>query len=89
MEGTAIHSSILTLENPMDRGAWWATAHRVAKSWTQLKQLSAFGMWDLPPLGITPMPSRLRAWSLKHRTSREIRVPLFQLTIALGSTSMH
>ena len=27
------------LENPMDRGAWWATVHRVAKSWTQLKQL--------------------------------------------------
>ena len=20
-------------ENPMDRGAWWATAHGVAKSW--------------------------------------------------------
>ena len=24
------------LENPMDRGAWWATVHGVAKSWTQL-----------------------------------------------------
>ena len=22
------------LENPMDRGAWWATVHAVAKSWT-------------------------------------------------------
>ena len=22
------------LENPMDRRAWWATVHRVAKSWT-------------------------------------------------------
>ena len=22
------------LDNPMDRGAWWATVHRVAKSWT-------------------------------------------------------
>ena len=22
------------LENPMDRGAWWATVHGVAKSWT-------------------------------------------------------
>ena len=28
------------LENPMDRGAWWATVQGVAKSWTQLKQLS-------------------------------------------------
>ena len=24
------------LENPMDRGAWWATIHGVSKSWTQL-----------------------------------------------------
>ena len=28
------------LENPMDREAWWATVQGVAKSWTQLKQLS-------------------------------------------------
>ena len=28
------------LENSMDRGAWWSTAHRVAKSQTRLKQLS-------------------------------------------------
>ena len=27
------------LENPMDRGAWWATVHRVTKSRTQLKRL--------------------------------------------------
>ena len=23
--------------NPMDREAWWATVHRVTKSWTRLK----------------------------------------------------
>ena len=28
------------LENPVDRGAWRAMVHRVAKSWTRLKQLS-------------------------------------------------
>ena len=28
------------LESPMDRGAWWATVHGVAKGQTQLKQLS-------------------------------------------------
>ena len=28
------------LENHMDRGAWWAAVHRVAKSQTRLKQLS-------------------------------------------------
>jgi len=25
------------LENPMDRGAWQATVHRVTKNWTLLK----------------------------------------------------
>ena len=24
------------LENPIDRGAWWATVHGVAKSWASL-----------------------------------------------------
>ena len=28
------------LENPMDRGTWWATVYRVAKSRTWLRQLS-------------------------------------------------
>ena len=28
------------LENPMDRGAWQATVHRVTKSCTRLKRLS-------------------------------------------------
>ena len=27
------------MENPMDRGAWQPTAHRVAPSWTLLKRL--------------------------------------------------
>ena len=28
------------LENPMDRGAWWATVHGVAKSRTQLSDFT-------------------------------------------------
>ena len=31
---------VFLLENLMDRGAWRATVHRVAKSQTRLKQLS-------------------------------------------------
>ena len=39
------HSNLLhysCLKNPgkMDREAWWTVVQRVAKSWTQLKQLS-------------------------------------------------
>ena len=30
------------LENPMDRGAWEGTVHRVTKSPTQLEQLSRY-----------------------------------------------
>ena len=36
----ATHSNILAWRIPMDRGAWWATVHRVAKSWAWLKRLS-------------------------------------------------
>ena len=36
--GNPLHDCCL--ENPMDRGTWWATVHRVAKSWIQLKQFS-------------------------------------------------
>ena len=35
-EDMATHSSILAWRIPMDRGAWQATVHGVAKTWTQL-----------------------------------------------------
>ena len=35
-EGMATHFSILAWRIPMDRGAWWATVHGVAKSQTRL-----------------------------------------------------
>ena len=31
-KGMATHSSVLAWRIPMDRGAWWATVHGVAKS---------------------------------------------------------
>ena len=30
------------LENSMDGGAWWATVHGVAKSWTQLSNFTQY-----------------------------------------------
>ena len=39
-EGTATTLQYSCLENPMARGAWQATVHSVAKSWTGLKRLS-------------------------------------------------
>ena len=37
--GNPLQSSCL--ENPMDRGAWWAAVYGVAQSQTQLKRLSS------------------------------------------------
>ena len=37
-------SSIPCLGNPMDRGAWQAPVHGVAKSWTGLRLLSRQGL---------------------------------------------
>ena len=34
------------LENPMDKGAWWAAVHSVAKSQTQLKRLSTHSIYS-------------------------------------------
>ena len=36
--GTPLQSSCL--ENPMDRGTWWAAVHEVAKSRTQLSNFT-------------------------------------------------
>ena len=41
-EGMTTHSSILAWRIPMDRGAWWATVHVVAKSQTRLSDFTFF-----------------------------------------------
>ena len=35
------------LKNPLERGAWWATVHRVSKSWTWPKWLSLHAYKDV------------------------------------------
>ena len=56
----ATHSSILSWRIPLDREAWRATAHGVAKSWTWLKRLSrpiSFSrLYNIYPLP-RPIPS--------------------------------
>ena len=37
--GNALQCSCL--ENPVDRGAWWAAVYGVAQSWTRPKRLSS------------------------------------------------
>ena len=38
INGTPLQYSCL--ENPMDRGAWWAAVHGVARSWTRLSDFT-------------------------------------------------
>ena len=49
-ESVVFHSSILAWKIPMDRGAWWATVHGVAKSQTTLSKLAC--THTLPPKSI-------------------------------------
>ena len=37
-EGNGSPLQYSRLENPMDRGAWWAIVHEVTKKWTQLRE---------------------------------------------------
>ena len=39
-EGNGTPLQYSCLENPIDGGAWWAAAHGVAKSWTQLSDFA-------------------------------------------------
>ena len=39
-EGSGTPLQYSCLENPMDGGAWWATDHGVAKSWTRLSDFT-------------------------------------------------
>ena len=66
------------LENPRDRGAWWAAVYGVAQSWTQLKRLSSSsrevgggGMQKLPVfierLCHEPV-QKIQWWSPGHST---------------------
>ena len=47
------------LESPMDRGAWWATVHRVTKSQTWLKQFSTYSCPPSKRTGTKPIFYRL------------------------------
>ena len=50
--GNPLHYSCL--DNPMDKGAWQATVHRVMKNWIQLKQLSMHIYTERPRERIHP-----------------------------------
>ena len=56
------------LENPMDRGAWWAAVHRVTKNWTQLKRLSMHANIHVFPVSFTETSWKERGISTGEHT---------------------
>ena len=88
-KGMATYSSILVWGSPMDRGAWRAMVHRVAKSWTLLKWLSkhactCIGWWPRAgsPLKAT---SSCHLFSLIPRWSMWCVYPLHLYALSLVS----
>ena len=60
------------LENPMDRGTWWATVHRVTKSQTWLSDWA----WALP------RHESPKLWSLIKITTSKTRKQVFGFSAA-------
>ena len=65
-EGSGTLLQYSCLENPMDGGAWWATVHGVAKSWTQL---SDFTSLHSHPYMTTGKTIALTRWKLCWQTN--------------------
>ena len=59
--GTPLQYSCL--ENPMDRGAWWAPVRGVVKSQMWLKQLSRHTLHLLKKLKLTPSTKKISGFT--------------------------
>ena len=67
-----VHCSCL--ENPGDRGAWWAAVYRVAQSRTRLKQLSSSEVWEHledPHNSVTIFQMTSAWWNKSHACIRD------------------
>ena len=67
-EGNGSPLQYSCLENPMDRGAWWAAVHGVPTSWTQLSDFTfTFPFHALEKEMATH--SSILAWRIQGRRS--------------------
>ena len=55
------------LENPRDRGAWWAAVHGVTQSRTQLKRLSSSSIYSI--FTMNQMLCIYILWMVSHSTT--------------------
>ena len=49
------------LENPMDRGAWWATVQEVTKSWIQWSMHTYQNLMEVGDVKIDTLPREKRS----------------------------
>ena len=81
------------LEHSMDRGAWWATDHGVAKSWTRLSNSTT----SHAPSVFCPGPRMIRntyltsfrLWCLCAQLLSCIRLSATPWTVACQGSSVH
>ena len=90
--GNPLHYSCL--ENPVDRGVWWAAVHRVAQSWTRLKRLSmheCMGEGNSNPLQYSCLenPRDGGAWWAAIYGVAQIRTWLKRLSSSSSSKHTH
>ena len=75
------------LENPMDREAWWVTAHRLTKCWTWLKGLSTHAArvchhwlalcWLPGEWQASPLPPRKLTAQQSSQSSRIVAISVY------------
>ena len=65
-----------SLENPMDREAWWATVQRVTQNWTQLNWLSMqTHVFSQGTSKILPLPLTNANFQLRYKWTRKKFAP--------------
>ena len=72
-------TSVFLPGKPMDRGAWWATIHRVAQSQTQLKRLSMHACMNSVYMSI-PISQVIL---LLHTVTSWLSIRLFSTSVSL------
>ena len=76
------------LENPMGGGAWWATVHGVAKSWTRQSDFTFHFLLVLP--GISQVAVQVGDWRVRIALYSDLEFWLvYQLGLSLHMLSHH
>ena len=88
-EGNGTPLQYSCLENPMDRGAWWAADHVVAKSRTQLSDFTFtfyFDALEKEMATYSSIPARIIPWTEEPGGLQTMHLTKQGLSLAFGVT---